>query len=210
MSLCFVQLLPLLNVICEASTCISFPLRREVSDNSTSTNTTLDIHFDDAVPETNTTIIANSYLFEDDGTGRIRRIPIANTSALTARHHITTMAPYDPENNAKGFSPYDPDKDCRTLWHDVLVIDADKFFPNVKDGIQAYLDQYEEFKRTAIDVTSSALETVESLGPVLHMALTTLVSGNDTLYSTMGYSEPGINSLSSDALILFRSRASQI
>ncbi|KAF8597455.1 hypothetical protein BDV93DRAFT_547915 [Ceratobasidium sp. AG-I] len=171
------------------STCITIPLRRELSDNSTSANTTLDIRFDDAVPETNKTIIANSYLFEDDGTGRIRRIPVANSTALATRHHVASMAPYNPEDNSKGFSPYDPDKQCRTQWHDVLVIDADKFFPNVKDGIQAYLDQYEDFKLTALQVTSSPLETIESLGPILHMALTTLVSGNDTLYSTMGYIE---------------------
>ncbi|KAF8597456.1 hypothetical protein BDV93DRAFT_513317 [Ceratobasidium sp. AG-I] len=170
------------------STCISFP-RRDVLDNSTSTNTTLEIRYDDAVPETNKTIIANSYLFEDDGTGRIRRIPVVNSSALATRHHIASMAPYDPEDNSEGFSPYDPDKDCRTQWHDILVIDADKFFPNVKDGIQAYLDQYEDFKLTALQVTSSPLETVESLAPILLMALTTLVSGNDTLYSTMGYIE---------------------
>jgi hypothetical protein len=147
------------------------------------------LHFDDAVPETNQTIVANSYLFEDDGTGRIRRVPIANSSALTARHHNEGMAPYDPDQNKPGFSPYDPDGNCRTQWHDILVIDADKFFPNMKDGLQAFLDQYEDFKRTAVQVTSTPLESVESLGDMLHVALTTLVSGNDTLYSTMQYSK---------------------
>ncbi|CAE6368163.1 unnamed protein product [Rhizoctonia solani] len=150
-----------------ASTCISL---RELPSNAT--NVTLTLKYDDAVPETNTTIIANSELFEDD-----------------ARHHIGTMPPYDPEGNSDGFSPYDPDKNCRTLWHDVLMVDADKFFPNVKDGIQPYLDQYEEFKVSAIRLSSSPFETVESLAPSLYLALTTLTAGNDTLHSTMQYIE---------------------
>ncbi len=59
-----------------------------------------------------------------------------------------------------------------------------------KDGIQAFLDQYDEFKLTAVGVTETTTgQTVESLGTVLYMALTTLVSGNDTLASTMGYSK---------------------
>ncbi|CAE6505009.1 unnamed protein product [Rhizoctonia solani] len=168
------------------STCISFPLRRELSSNAT--NITLTLKHDDAVPETNATIIANSELFEDDGTGRVRRVQLGNSS-ISARHHIASMPPYDPAENSEGFSPYDPDKDCRTLWHDVLVVDGDVFFPNVKDGIQAYLDQYESFKISAVGLASSPFETVESLSPSLYLALTTLVSGNDTLYSTMQYIE---------------------
>ncbi|KAG8713614.1 hypothetical protein FRC11_011611, partial [Ceratobasidium sp. 423] len=168
------------------SACISFPLRRELPSNAT--NVTLTLKHDDAVPETNTTIIANSELFEDDGTGRVRRVRLGNSS-ISARHHITSMPPYDPAENSEGFSPYDPDKDCRTHWHDVLVINTDQFFPNVKDGIQAYLDQYESFKISAIKLASSPFETVETLAPSLYLALTTLVSGNDTLYSTMQYIE---------------------
>ncbi|CAE6484998.1 unnamed protein product [Rhizoctonia solani] len=168
------------------STCISFPLRRELSSNAT--NVTLTLKYDDAVPETNATIIANSEIFEDDGTGRVRRVQVGNSS-IEARHHVSSMPPYDPADNSEGFSPYDPDKDCRTLWHDVLLIDADKFFPNIKDGIQAYLDQYEEFKLSAINLASSPFETVESLAPSLYLTLTTLTSGNDTLYSTMQYIE---------------------
>ncbi|CCO36258.1 hypothetical protein BN14_10389 [Rhizoctonia solani AG-1 IB] len=164
------------------STCISL---RELPSNAT--NVTLSLKYDDAVPETNATIIANSELFEDDGTGRVRRIHADNS--IEARHHIGSMPSYNPDDNSDGFSPYDPDKNCRTLWHDVLVVDADKFFPNVKDGIQAYLDQYEEFKISAIRLASSPFETVESLAPSLYLALTTLTAGNDTLYSTMQYIE---------------------
>lgn len=98
------------------------------------------------------------------------------------------MPAYDPSQNSAGFSPYDPDEKCRTQWHDILVIDSDKFFPNIKDGIQAYLDQYDDFKVEAVRSTSTPFETVESLGALLHNALTTLVSGNDTLSSTMQYS----------------------
>lgn len=98
------------------------------------------------------------------------------------------MPPYDPSENSEGFSPYDPDKDCRTIWHDVLVIDGDNYFPNVKEAIQTYLDSYEEFKLTAIDYAQPDSRSVDQLMPILQMALTTLVSGNDTLASTMGYS----------------------
>ncbi|ELU44075.1 glycosyl hydrolases family 18 domain-containing protein [Rhizoctonia solani AG-1 IA] len=160
--------------------------RNQLSSNAT--NVTLTLKYDDAVPETNATIIANSEIFEDDGTGRVRRVQVGNSS-IEARHHVSSMPPYDPADNSEGFSPYDPDKDCRTLWHDVLLIDADKFFPNIKDGIQAYLDQYEEFKLSAINLASSPFETVESLAPSLYLTLTTLTSGNDTLYSTMQYIE---------------------
>ncbi|CAE6436657.1 unnamed protein product [Rhizoctonia solani] len=168
------------------SKCGAFPLRRELPSNVT--NTTLSLKYDDAIPETNETIIANSELFEDDGTGRVRRIQLGNSS-IEARHHVASMPPYDPAENSKGFSPYDPDKDCFTAWHNVLVIDADTFFPNVKDGIQAYLDQYESFKVAAVKQAASPFETVESVASSLHLALTTLVSGNDTLYSTMQYIE---------------------
>ncbi|KAH7333771.1 hypothetical protein B0J17DRAFT_137113 [Rhizoctonia solani] len=175
-----------INVGRNPSKCGVFPFRRDLSSNAT--NVTLTLKYDDAVPETNETIIANSELFEDDGTGRVRRVQLGNTS-IEARHHIGSMAPYDPAENSDGFSPYDPDKDCRTLWHDVLVIDADRFFPNVKEGIQAYLDQYESFKISAVSLSTSPFETVEAIAPSLHLALTTLVSGNDTLYSTMQYIE---------------------
>ncbi|KAF8761305.1 chitin binding, partial [Rhizoctonia solani] len=143
------------------STCISFPLRRELSSNAT--NVTLTLKYDDAVRKPMRPSSPIRKFFEDDGTGRVRRVQV------------------------EGFSPYDPDKDCRTLWHDVLLIDADKFFPNIKDGIQAYLDQYGEFKLSAINLASSPFETVESLAPSLYLTLTTLTSGNDTLYSTMQY-----------------------
>ncbi|KAG8707847.1 hypothetical protein FRC09_001579 [Ceratobasidium sp. 395] len=170
------------------SSCISFPLAREISSNTTAEMPS--IGFADAVPETNTTIIENSFIFEDDGTGRVRRPPTANSSALTPRHHINSMPAYDPSKNSEGFSPYDPDEKCRTQWHNVLLVDGDKFFPNVKDGIQAFLDQYDEFKLTAVGVTGTSTgQSVESLGVVLYMALTTLVSGNDTLASTMSYIE---------------------
>ncbi|CAE6339114.1 unnamed protein product [Rhizoctonia solani] len=168
------------------SKCGIFPLRRELASNAT--NVTVSIKYDDAVPETNATIIANSELFEDDGTGRVRRIRLGNSS-IEARHHVESMPPYDPAQNAEGFSPYDPDRDCFTAWHDVLVIDPDTFFPNVKDGIQAYLDEYEGFKVKAVQQAASTFETVESLSATLHLALTTLVAGNDTIYSTMQYIE---------------------
>ncbi|KAG9095771.1 hypothetical protein FRC06_009445 [Ceratobasidium sp. 370] len=171
----------------DPSTCFS-PLVRDVPS-----NTTVDIptvSFADAVHETNTTIIENSYIFEDDGTGRVRRPPPANSSALAPRHHINSMPAYDPSENAQGFSPYDPDEKCRTQWHNVLLIDGDTFFPNVKDGIQAFLDQYDEFKLMAVGVTETTTgQTVEGLGSVLYLALNTLVSGNDTLASTMSYIE---------------------
>ncbi|CAE6467855.1 unnamed protein product [Rhizoctonia solani] len=167
------------------SKCSAFPLRRDLPSNAT--NATLSLKYDDAIPETNVTIIANSELFEDDGTGRVRRVRLGNSS-IAARHHIDSMPAYDPAQNSQGFSPYDPDKDCFTAWHNVLVIDADTFFPNIKDGIQAYLDQYESFKVVAIKQAASPFESVESIASSLHLALTTLVSGNDTLYSTMQYS----------------------
>ncbi|KAF8918444.1 hypothetical protein CPB85DRAFT_84634 [Mucidula mucida] len=105
--------------------------------------------------------------WQDDGTGRllpaIRAPPTASALAahrsnhrqrdLHSRHHIESMPPYDPSENSEGFSPYDPDKDCRTIWHD----------PDSR--------------------------SVDQLMPILQMALTTLVSGNDTLASTMGYSQ---------------------
>ncbi|KAG8712938.1 hypothetical protein FRC08_013898 [Ceratobasidium sp. 394] len=170
------------------SSCFS-PLVRDISPNAT-VDVPTTIGFADAVPETNATVIENSYIFEDDGTGRVRRPPTANSSALAPRHHINSMPAYDPADNAEGFSPYDPDEKCRTQWHNVLLVDGDKFFPNVKDGIQAFLDQYDEFKLTAVGVTETTTgQTVESLGSVLYMALTTLVSGNDTLASTMSYIE---------------------
>ncbi|KAG9103705.1 hypothetical protein FRC06_008699 [Ceratobasidium sp. 370] len=169
------------------SSCFS-PLARDISPNATVDIPS--IGFADAVPETNATVIENSYIFEDDGTGRVRRPPTANSSALTPRHHINTMPAYDPSDNSEGFSPYDPDEKCRTQWHNVLLINSDTFFPNLKDGIQAFLDQYDEFKLTAVGVTETTTgQTVESLGTVLYMALTTLVSGNDTLASTMTYIE---------------------
>ncbi|KAB5592346.1 hypothetical protein CTheo_4227 [Ceratobasidium theobromae] len=168
------------------SSCFSSPFRRQLPANSS--DSTLNLHYDDAVTETNHTIITNTYLFEDDGTGRIRRIPTGNSS-LSARNHIGSMPAYDPSKNSEGFSPYDPDEKCRTEWHNILVVDSDKFFPNIKDGIQAFLDQYDDFKSTAVRATASAFETTESLGELLHVALTTLVSGNDTLSSTMDYIE---------------------
>ncbi|KAG9085277.1 hypothetical protein FS749_004567 [Ceratobasidium sp. UAMH 11750] len=170
------------------SSCFS-PLARDVSSNVTVDIPTT-IGFADAVPETNATVIENSFIFEDDGTGRVRRPPAANSSALAPRHHVNSMPAYDPADNAEGFSPYDPDEKCRTQWHNVLLVDGEKFFPNVKDGIQAFLDQYDESKLTAVGVTETTTgQTVESLGLVLYMTLTTLVSGNDTLASTMGYIE---------------------
>ncbi|QRV76228.1 chitinase [Ceratobasidium sp. AG-Ba] len=165
-----------------------FPLVRDLGSNATTEIP--NIEFADAVPETNTTIIENSYIFEDDGTGRIKRRPTTKSSALASRHHNNNMPSYDPSQNSEGFSPYDPDEKCRTQWHNVLLVDGDKFFPNVKDGIQAFLDQYDEFKLTAVGVTNTTIgQTVESLSGVLYMALTTLVSGNDTLASTMSYIE---------------------
>ncbi|KAF9462502.1 hypothetical protein BDZ94DRAFT_1322510 [Collybia nuda] len=133
---------------------------------------------------------------EDDGTGRVRKgTPLYATRrhrrAASRRHHNDGLPDYDPADNEEGFSPYDPDEGCRTKWHDLLLINED-FFPNVRLAIEAYLEQYESFKQTAIKastVNTNDASEMMNLSNMVYTALTILVSGNDTLGSAMDYIE---------------------
>ncbi|KAF9462503.1 hypothetical protein BDZ94DRAFT_1236815 [Collybia nuda] len=133
---------------------------------------------------------------EDDGTGRIRQgAPLHATRrhrrAASRRHHNEGLPDYDPADNKQGFSPYDPDKGCRTKWHDILLINED-FFPNVRLSIEAYLEQYESFKKTVIKASAANTNDpneMMNLSNMIYTALTVLVSGNDTLGSAMDYIE---------------------